>query len=143
MLVLLLLEPFFSMSMGLVIIHNLLLGIAIYRVSQEERKIFWDVIVSVILSKKLYMNMYPIPNGFRDGAILVGLGRPVLSFPPTLLREGRSIFSDVIVLDILSKNFVRTCVLFRTVSEIEPFDCIVVWLGVPVLSIRPVLLCYV
>jgi hypothetical protein len=29
----------------------------IYRVSQEERSIFWEVIVSVILSKKLYMNM--------------------------------------------------------------------------------------
>jgi hypothetical protein len=38
----------------------------IYRVSQEERKIFWEVIVSVILSKKLYVNMCPIPNGFRD-----------------------------------------------------------------------------
>jgi hypothetical protein len=60
----------------------------IYRVSQEERSIFWEVIVSVILSKKLY----------------------------------------------------RTCVLFRTVSEIEPFDCIVVWLGCPVLSFPPALL---
>jgi hypothetical protein len=40
-----------------------------YRVSQEERSIFWEVIVSVILSKKLYMNMFPIPNGFRDRAI--------------------------------------------------------------------------
>jgi len=36
----------------------------LYRVSQEERSIFWEVIVSVILSKKLYMNMCPIPNGF-------------------------------------------------------------------------------
>jgi hypothetical protein len=35
-----------------------------YRVSQEERTIFWEVIVSVILSKKLYMNMCPIPNRF-------------------------------------------------------------------------------
>jgi hypothetical protein len=41
----------------------------IYRVPQEERTIFWEVIVSVILSKKLYMNMCPIPNGFRDRAI--------------------------------------------------------------------------
>ena len=38
----------------------------IYRVSQEERSIFWEVIVSVILIKNVYMNMYPIPNGFRD-----------------------------------------------------------------------------
>jgi hypothetical protein len=41
----------------------------IYRVSQEEKSIFWEVILSVILSKKLYMNMCPIPNGFRDRAI--------------------------------------------------------------------------
>jgi hypothetical protein len=38
----------------------------IYRMSQEEKSILWDVIVSVILSKKLYMYMCPIPNGFRD-----------------------------------------------------------------------------
>ena len=41
----------------------------IYRVSQEERSIFREVIVSVILSKNVYMNMCPIPNGFRDTAI--------------------------------------------------------------------------
>jgi hypothetical protein len=76
------------------------------RVSQEERTIFWEVIVSVILSKNLYMNMCLIPNGFRDRAILVvWLGRPVLlSFPPALLREGRSIFWEVIVSVILSKK---------------------------------------
>jgi hypothetical protein len=74
-------------------------------VSQEERSIFWEVIVSVILSKKLYVNMCPIPNGFRDRAILVvWLGRPVLTFPPDLLREGRSIFWEVIVSVILSKT---------------------------------------
>jgi hypothetical protein len=43
----------------------------IYRVSQEERSIFWEVIVPVILNKKLYMNMCPIPNGFRDRAIWI------------------------------------------------------------------------
>jgi hypothetical protein len=41
----------------------------IYRTSQEERTIFWEVIVSVILSKKVYMYMCPIPNGFRGTAI--------------------------------------------------------------------------
>jgi hypothetical protein len=52
--------------------------VCVYRVSQEKRTIFWEVIVSVVLSKKLYMNMCPIPNGFRDRAILVvWLGRPV------------------------------------------------------------------
>jgi hypothetical protein len=107
-------------------------------VSQEERTIFWEVIVSVILSKKLYINMCPIPNGFRYRSILVvWLGRPVLSFLPALLREGRSIFWEVIVSVILIK---KLCVLFRTVSEIEPFDCIVVWLGRPVLTFLPALL---
>jgi hypothetical protein len=82
-----------------------------YRVSQEERTIFWEVIVSVILSKKLNMNMCPIPNGFRDRAILVvWLGRQVLSFPPALQREGRSIFWEVIVSVILSKQlYVNMC----------------------------------
>jgi hypothetical protein len=41
----------------------------IYRVSQQERSIFWEVIESVTLSKKVYMYMFPIPNGFRDRAI--------------------------------------------------------------------------
>jgi len=41
----------------------------IYRVSLEERSIFWENIVSVILSKNVYMNMCPIPNGFRDRAV--------------------------------------------------------------------------
>jgi hypothetical protein len=39
----------------------------IYRVSQEERSIFREVIQSVILRKKVYM--CPIPNGFWDTAI--------------------------------------------------------------------------
>jgi hypothetical protein len=43
--------------------------IPIYSVSQEERSLFWEVIVSVILSKKVYMYMCPIPNGFWDRAI--------------------------------------------------------------------------
>jgi hypothetical protein len=77
-------------------------------VSQEERTIFWEVIVSVILGKKLYMNMCPIPNGFRDRAILVvWLGHPVLSFPPALLQEGKSIFWEVIVSVILSKKLYK------------------------------------
>jgi hypothetical protein len=36
----------------------------IYRVSQEERLIFWEVIVCHS-KKKVYMNMCPTPNGFR------------------------------------------------------------------------------
>jgi hypothetical protein len=42
---------------------------SLYTVSQEGMSIFWEVTVSVILSKKVYMYMYPIPNGFRDKAI--------------------------------------------------------------------------
>jgi hypothetical protein len=44
---------------------------ALYGMSQEERSIFREVIVSVILSKKVYMYIHvcPIPNGFRDRAI--------------------------------------------------------------------------
>jgi hypothetical protein len=36
----------------------------IYRLSQEERSIFWEITVLVILRKTVYMNMCPIPNGF-------------------------------------------------------------------------------
>ena len=35
--------------------------------SQEERSIFWDVIISVIVRKNIYMNMCPVPNGFFMG----------------------------------------------------------------------------
>jgi hypothetical protein len=44
---------------------------SIYRVSPEERSIFGEVIVSVILSKTVYMYMCPIPNGLRDRDISV------------------------------------------------------------------------
>ena len=37
--------------------------------SQEEISIFWEVIVLVFLSKKVYIYMCPIPDGFRDRAI--------------------------------------------------------------------------
>ena len=36
---------------------------------QEKMSIFCDVIVSVILNKKLFMYMRPIPNGYRDRAM--------------------------------------------------------------------------
>jgi len=36
----------------------------LYRMSQEEMSVFWEVIVSVILSKKVCMYMCSIPNGF-------------------------------------------------------------------------------
>jgi hypothetical protein len=36
---------------------------------QSEMSIFWEVRVSVTLSKKMYMYMCPIANGFRDRGI--------------------------------------------------------------------------
>jgi hypothetical protein len=47
------------------------LSVSVYRVSQEESSIFWEIIISSILSKKVYIYMFPIPNGFRDRAISV------------------------------------------------------------------------
>jgi hypothetical protein len=44
-------------------------NLCICRVPQEEMSIFWEVIISVILSKKLYMYRCPIPNDFLDRAI--------------------------------------------------------------------------
>jgi len=38
----------------------------IYRVIQEKSAILWEMIVCVILSKKVHMNMGPILNGYRD-----------------------------------------------------------------------------
>jgi hypothetical protein len=49
--------------------HCFLLPVVLHSMSQEEGSIFWEVIVSAILSKKVYMYMCPIPNGFRDRAI--------------------------------------------------------------------------
>jgi hypothetical protein len=40
-----------------------------YRLFEEERSILWEVIVSVILSRKVYMHVCLIPNGYRDIAI--------------------------------------------------------------------------
>ena len=37
-----------------------------YRVVQEEAAILWEMLVCVILSKKVHMNMGPILNGYRD-----------------------------------------------------------------------------
>ena len=36
----------------------------IYRVIQEESAILWEMIVCVILSKKVHINMYPIFDGY-------------------------------------------------------------------------------
>ena len=38
----------------------------IYIYIQEESAILWEIIVCVILSKKVHMNMGPFLNGYRD-----------------------------------------------------------------------------
>jgi hypothetical protein len=50
----------------------------IYRVSQEERSLFSDVIVLITLSKKkkMYTYMFPIPNGFRNTRTVLSLYSP-------------------------------------------------------------------
>jgi hypothetical protein len=59
------------MYMGMHVCSRICMHVCIYvcmhvhRVSQEERSIFWEVIISAILSN-IYMYMCPIPNGFRD-----------------------------------------------------------------------------
>jgi hypothetical protein len=45
--------------MGLVLYHYF-----IYRVIQEKSAILWEMIVCVILSKKVHINMGPILNGY-------------------------------------------------------------------------------
>jgi hypothetical protein len=50
-------------------IHLVYMEELIYRIYQGERSKFYEVIVSVILSKKLCMYMCFILNGFRDRAI--------------------------------------------------------------------------
>jgi hypothetical protein len=64
----------------------------------------------------------PIASRYTDYVI------PALTVCPAIYRfsqEVRSIFWEVIVSVILSKKCIRTCVLFRTVSEIQLFHCTV------------------
>jgi hypothetical protein len=56
--------------------------------SQEEMSLFWEVITSVILSKKSYMDMCPIPSGFRNRAI--SLHRSLDLAPNIVLHSRRT-----------------------------------------------------
>jgi hypothetical protein len=55
-------------------------------------------------------------------------------------QEERSVFWEIKISAILRKMFIWTFVLLRTVSEIQPFDCRVVWLGRSVLPFPPAML---
>lgn len=47
-------------------LRDLILCIQMYRVSQEQRSVFWEVIVSFILSKRcVYMYMCPVPSSSK------------------------------------------------------------------------------
>jgi hypothetical protein len=50
------------------VISYILIKRIFIRMSQEERSIVWEVIVSVILKQKVCMYMCPIPNDLRDWA---------------------------------------------------------------------------
>jgi len=41
------------------------ISLTLYRVIQEERSIFWEMIVSVIVRQKVYMTKCLILNGYR------------------------------------------------------------------------------
>ena len=62
-------RPQFITSLAMINRDTSSVDLLVYRVSQEERSIFWEVIVSVILSKNVYMNMCLIPNGCRERVI--------------------------------------------------------------------------
>jgi hypothetical protein len=47
------------------------------QVSQEERLLFWEVTVSAILSKIIFIDVCPIPNGFRGCVISLYISKIV------------------------------------------------------------------
>jgi hypothetical protein len=49
----------------------------LYRVIQEERSIFLEVMMSVIVRKKIHMNMCIIPNDYRDTATKISSSNTV------------------------------------------------------------------
>jgi hypothetical protein len=49
------------------VLHTL--QFSLYRMYQEERSVLWEVIVLVIVSKKVYIYTRPIVNGLQDRAI--------------------------------------------------------------------------
>ena len=82
------------------------------QVSREQSSVFWEVIVSVILSKKLYMNTCPVPNGFRDRAIWMNnrkiVDKKVILRVRTVSNTGIYRSSD------------RVCTVYNTCSKIPP-----------------------
>ena len=84
--------------------------------SQEESSVFWEVIVSVILSKKLYMNMCPIPNGFRYRAIWMQTAK-------LLIRKRYYQY----VLFLIPVFIVQVGTVYNKCSKIRRFTCFRQW----------------
>ena len=61
--------PTFSAVPQPTALHRAPKHIVLYRVIQEERSIFWEGIVSVIVKKKIHINMCLILNCGRNGAV--------------------------------------------------------------------------
>ena len=91
-----------------------------YRVIQEESAIIWEMIVCVILSKKVRMNIGPILNGYRDMHLCIEVGGGI--FEHLLCIEvGGGIFEHLLwdvpdvdepgfcPLKIISNTMVSTC----------------------------------
>jgi NurA-like 5'-3' nuclease len=72
------------------------LHILIYRMSQKERSIFWDVIISVILSKNLYMYTCLIPNRFRDKDISLYSSKIVDKKEIVRIVSNTGVYSDLL-----------------------------------------------
>jgi hypothetical protein len=79
--------------------------------SQEDMSIFWEVIISAILSKKVYMYMCPIPKYFRDTAIsMQSTDTPCPHTRCKSIDVGGGIFENVLwrIDPLLSNNFVNS-----------------------------------
>jgi hypothetical protein len=87
-------------------------------VSQEERPIFWEVIVSVILNKKLYVNMCPIPNGFRHRAIWV---------QTTKLLIRRRYYEYVLLIPAIIVQVTEFVQFIMNVRKFHRFTCFRQW----------------
>src|SRR5215475_10418166 len=72
---------------------------------QEESAILWEMIVCVILSKKVHMNMGPILNGYRDnGKKKIRTIRSKSPVKNRVIQEESAILWEIIVCVILSKK---------------------------------------
>jgi hypothetical protein len=89
----------------------------LYRVSQEERSIFWEVIVSVILSRKVYIYIYIyIRVLFRTVSEIVSCYRTV---PKLLIRKRYYVLFLIPVFTVQVTKLVQFT-LYNTFPKIPP-----------------------